>query len=322
MANHSAMQAVSQPLFFTYLIFWVWEVDNPTFMWTWIIVNILVAVTIVVSRIYLGAHHIQDIVTGSLLGVAVGAFYCVLGPALDQYLAGGTWRVPLVLTSLLALLVMIHPNEIYLQTPLARFNQTISQAGYLVSATVAGCSSGAIIGSWFVAQNPDLFYVVSVWDHPQLVLLRFLVGPVVLLVVYVGCKKVLRALLLALWKLFEIPLFDPPYKIHETPSAAVAPNPSDNKNLYVERTGGNLYLKYASSPSRKPYQRHTKNAASWSLKLPGNSATIQRLGLGPYLSLLFGSGMQIMPIVKFVQYLLLTFGGFFPVPALFSMLGI
>lgn len=311
------MQAVSQPLFFTYLIFSVWGVNDIAFMWQWIGVNLLVTLTIMASRIYLGAHHLQDIVTGSLLGVAVGALYCVIGPMMDEAIAVGSWRVPVGITSALALLVMIHPNEIFLNTSVARFNQTISQAGYLVSATVAGCASGAVIGSWFVAQNQHLFNVVSLRESPMIVLARFVLGPLLCAALYVGCKKLLRTLLISLWQKFEIPLFDPPHKLPENapgvPAAAA-------KNLYMEKTGGTIYLTYTTQPSRKPYQRHTKNAASWSMRLSRDSF-LHRWGLEPYCALLFGSGMQVMPIVKFLQYLLLTFAGFFPIPALFTLLG-
>lgn len=312
-STHS-MQAVSQPLFFTYLIFYVWNVESEWYLWTWLAGNGLITLTIIASRIYLGAHHVQDVTVGAVLGVGVGLMYCYLGTLLDTYLAVGSWQVPLCTTALLAGLVMIHPNEIYLKTRLSRFNQTVSQNGYLVSATVAGCASGAILGAWAVAQHPHVFYAVSLSQHPKLVLLRFIVGPVICATLYVACKKLLRAVLLSLWRIFEIPLFDPPAK---------APTDQETKQLYMEKTGGTIYLNYATQPMRKkaPYQRHTKNAASWSLQLSRDSM-IHRLGLNSSFAVLFGSGMQVMPIVKFVQYLLLTFVGFFPVPALFSLLGI
>lgn len=247
--------------------------------------SVIVSGTIMISRMYLGAHHVQDVFAGATLGILIGLSWCIIGPWIDVSLEQGSLLAPLMWTAVLAFMLVIHPNEVYIHHSRAHFHQTVSQAGYLVSATVTGCASGAIIGSWFAIQYADKLVVTSITEHPRLVLLRFLVGPICCAAVYVLSKLTLRPAFIQLWKLLGIPLFDPPHKMGLEQSV---PQP-------------------APHPRSGRAKSRSSNGVAGILKTPNKGEKY---------------GYQIMPYVKFLQYGFLTFAGFFPLPLLYHAMGI
>lgn len=84
------MQAVSLPLFVTYFFFVARGVDDMKLFYQWNGLMTVVTLSIVFSRLYLGAHHLQDVAAGIIAGLTLGAVYSYLSPTIDFYLEHGS----------------------------------------------------------------------------------------------------------------------------------------------------------------------------------------------------------------------------------------
>jgi hypothetical protein len=291
-STHS-WQAVSIPIYLTWYIFGLSGETDSTFALKWAVGVLIVSSTIATSRIYLGAHHLQDVVAGLALGATWGTTYAlILSELLDSYLFSGGWKVPVVTTLILVIVILLHPNEIHLNTRLAAFNQTTSQSAYLVSSSVGGCAAGVCFGSWCEAQYPQFVYVNSL-DYPLTVVTRFIVGFALIAFLYLSLRKVLRLAMLGLFLFLNVPIFDPPYKLDPT---------------YVEKQKAEL----ASMNIKSGNFRFTV----------AKNSIIHRFGLAPYFRVMMGSGIQVMPVVKFLQYFSLGWMGMFGAFVCFSYIGV
>lgn len=67
-------------------------------------------ISIVLGRLYCGMHGFFDVVIGSILGVAIAAVEIAWGEAFQDWIIGGTYMNPLLLTLLILVLVRSHPE--------------------------------------------------------------------------------------------------------------------------------------------------------------------------------------------------------------------
>jgi hypothetical protein len=284
---------MSIPIFLTYYLFQAGELNDIPFALKWVTGMIALSTTIAASRIYLGAHHLQDVVAGLFLGALWGSSYAlVISDLLDTHIFTGGWRTPVATTLMFVLMILIHPNEIHLKTRLAAFDQTTSQSAYLVSSAVAGCAAGVCFGSWCEAQFPHLVYVVSI-NYTGALATRFLIGFSLIAFIYLALRKMLRLTMLGVFLFLNVPLFDPPAKIDP---------------MYLKKQQEELAMMKISSG------RYRFTVAKNSI--------VHRFGLAPYFGTMMGSGIQVMPIVKFVQYFSLGWMGMFGAFACFSFLAV
>ena len=87
-----ALQAVSLPIFLTYYIFWNLGYGDTTLFTYWMSLMVFLAASIVLSRLYLGAHYVQDVVAGVVVGTLIGLSYSRISTAIDFYLATGSYK--------------------------------------------------------------------------------------------------------------------------------------------------------------------------------------------------------------------------------------
>ena len=149
----------------------VWGVIAASFRQTWLwIVAILLMILIGFSRIYLGVHFPTDVLSGWTVGAVFLAVYLVLEPRIEAWLkqAGLTAQLALAVIAPLALL-LLYPTK-----------DTTSAMAVLMGMGVGVALTRQMIH--FSAAGP-------LWQRG----VRFLVGAIMLLVLYVGLKLLFPA---------------------------------------------------------------------------------------------------------------------------------
>jgi hypothetical protein len=149
----------------------VWGIIAASFRKAWLwVVAILMMILIGFSRIYLGVHFPTDVLCGWTVGAILLAVYLVLEPRIEAWLkqAGLAAQLALAVIAPLALL-LLHPTK-----------DTTSSMAVLMGMGVGVALTRQMIH--FSAAGP-------LWQRG----VRFLVGAIVLLVLYVGLKLVFPA---------------------------------------------------------------------------------------------------------------------------------
>lgn len=148
-----------------------WGVIAASFrkVWLWV-VAILMMILIGFSRIYLGVHFPTDVLCGWAVGAIFLGVYLALEPRIEAWLkqAGLSAQLALAVIAPLALL-LLHPTK-----------DTTSPMAVLMGMSVGVALTRQMIH--FSAAGP-------LWQRG----VRFLVGAIVLLVLYVGLKLVFPA---------------------------------------------------------------------------------------------------------------------------------
>lgn len=149
----------------------VWGIIAASFRKAWLwVVAILMMILIGFSRIYLGVHFPTDVLCGWTVGAILLAVYLVLEPRIEAWLkqAGLAAQLALAVIAPLALL-LLHPTK-----------DTTSSMAVLMGMGVGVALTRQMIS--FSTAGP-------LWQRG----VRFLVGAIVLLVLYVGLKLVFPA---------------------------------------------------------------------------------------------------------------------------------
>jgi len=135
---------------------------------TWFtIAAILIVLLIGISRIYLGVHFPTDVFAGWIIGLILLAVYVVAKSPLEKWLSGlNFWLQLLVAVGVPLLLLLLNQTS-----------DAITSAG-----TLFGIAVGLVFARRYVS-----FSVRGTWWHR---VLRFLIGFIVVLALYVGLKAV------------------------------------------------------------------------------------------------------------------------------------
>ena len=131
------------------------------------IVAIVLILLIGFSRVYLGVHFPTDVLIGWIIGLILLAIYVITRSPLERWISGLNLWLQLLLAVAVPLILLL-------------FNQTndaITSAG-----TLFGISVGLVFARRYVS-----FGVRGPWWH---LVLRFLIGFIVVLALYLGLKKV------------------------------------------------------------------------------------------------------------------------------------
>jgi hypothetical protein len=289
-STHS-LQAVSLPIWFTVYIIREWGYNSLSFLVWWIPLAIVWALALSWSRLYLGAHSVQDVVAGWVVGAVLSSTYCLFYRTFEQKLMDGDLHCASQIVAFAVLIMYLHPMEVFINTSLSKWSIIMSQSGYLTSCDLAGVLAGAAIGTTSAPKNVP----ISVFERPYAALFRFTVGPAIAAGVYILARKTLRSILLIGYNAVGLPVFDPPAKPAQIPPT-----------LTLKKEGDRVSFE-------------TLNVHAWT---NGPAPTFQRLTQSNLGLLLLGSGFQIMPIAKFLQYAALSWTVCTGAPLVFKALGL
>lgn len=290
-STHS-LQALSLPLFFTVYFIREWGWSSPSFLMWWIPLAITWTLTLSWSRLYLGAHSLQDVLSGWAVGFVLSVSYCFIATHLEKKLLSHDAFVIGQVCAFAALIIYLHPMEIFINTSLSKWSILVSQSGYLTSCDLAGVLAGLSIGCLLLPDNVP----ISVLDRPYASLFRLIVGGSLSAAVYVAARRTLRSILLTGYNAVGIPVFDPPAKVVQIPPT-----------LTLKKEGDRVSFE-------------SLNVHKWTIG--GPAPNFQRLTQSYLGLLLLGSGIQIMPIAKFLQYIALSWTVSCGTPMLFHALGL
>ena len=291
MPSTHSLQAISLPLWLT--VYLVRECDVVSWSWFawWIPAALTWMLCISWSRLYLGAHTVQDVVMGWIVGAVISIAYCFIYPHLGPKLLAGDAHACGQLFAFSLLVMYLHPMEVFINTSMSKWSIIVSQSGYLTSCDLAGVLAGIAIG---VPITPKSF-PISVLERPYTSVIRFLVGGTLAAIIYVLARKTLRSILLLGYNAVGIPTFDPPAKTAQIPPTLTLKKEGDR----VSFESLNVY-KFNNGPAPN---------FQW--------LTQSYLGL-----LLLGSGIQVMPIAKFLQYTALSWTVSTGAPLLLEAIGL
>lgn len=291
MPSTHSLQAVSLPIWLTCYLIRDYGFTSPGFLLWWFPFVIFWALLLSWSRLYLGAHSLQDVVAGWVVGAVLGVSYCFFYPSWEVKLMAGDVQFASQVIAFAVLIMYLHPMEVFINTSLSKWSIIVSQSGYLTSCDLAGVLAGASLGATSMPKNVP----ISVFERPYAALFRFTVGPILAATVYVLARKTLRSLLLIGYNAVGIPLFDPPAKQAQIPPT-----------LTLKKEGDRVSFE-------------TLNVHTWT---NGPSPNFQRLTQSRLGLLLLGSGFQIMPIAKFLQYAALAWTVCTGAPYVFLFFGL
>lgn len=202
-STHS-VQAAAVP---TWIMLNLFSTDDGTYP-LYLLVPIVMTLSFCIStsRIYLGAHTLQDVIAGYCIGLFLSLSYFSFTLKVEFLLSYGSYMVPLSILLWNTILILIHPIEYSVKHSTGKYNLGYSQSGYLTSTGLCGVIMGTTFGSWMFPDSHENI-ALTVFQ----VVLRYMVGVICCAVVYLVSKLVLRELLLNIYKTLKIPLFDPPY---------------------------------------------------------------------------------------------------------------
>jgi hypothetical protein len=286
-----ALQAVSLPLWFGWYLAFHWGWASPKFFLVFIPLALIWAALISWSRLYLGAHTVQDLVAGWVVGLVISTIYCFICADIEARLMARDTQRASQIVAFSVLILLLHPMEVFINTGLSKWSIIVSQSGYLTSCDLAGVLAGAAIG---VTGAPDNV-PISVLERPYAGLFRFTVGPLLAGLVYFSSRKILRSVLLLGCNAVGLPVFDPPAKQAQIPPTLTLKKEGDRVSFE------SLNVHTFTNGTGPLHQRLTQS----------------HLGL-----LLLGSGFQVMPIAKFLQYAALSWTVCTGAPLVFQVLGL
>lgn len=267
-----ALQSISIPMWIIYYNFYQNENSNTILFVLSIFLACIISFCISMSRIYLGAHTLQDVVAGIAIGFIISLLYCSFTDYFEKLLTEGGIRIQIVILLFCIFLILIHPIEVFIKNKNGKFNISISQNGYITSSGLIGVGMGTAVGTWVF---PDSYNSIVPNKNFQILVQRYIIGSICCVTIYFLLKKIVTMLLLKLWEIFRIPLFNPPY--HGIAS-------EKEQAFYISRRKNNPH------------------------KFP--------------LNILIGSGFQIMPTVKFIQYASLAFMVLAGCPLIYASIGL
>lgn len=108
-SSHST-NAVSVALYAIYMLQGAREDHHPTAFLALQGLFYFYTVSIVFGRLYCGMHGFLDVIIGSALGAVIGVVQLMYGEDLDNYLFGGGYTSPLVVTLVILALIRVHPE--------------------------------------------------------------------------------------------------------------------------------------------------------------------------------------------------------------------
>lgn len=267
-----AVQSVSIPLWIIYYNFFQNENPNTLLLVLSVCLACILSFCISLSRIYLGAHTLQDVIAGIAIGFIISLFYCPLTDYFEKILTKGRVEVQIMIFLLCIVLILLHPVEVFIKNRTSKFHISISQNGYITSSGLIGVGMGTGVGSWIF---PDSYNTIVPLKNILNIFQRYIIGSICCIIIYIYSKKIVTSFLLKMWEVLNIPLFNPPYH----------------------------YL--LSEKDHELYKQKRKNLP---YKFP--------------LNILIGSGFQVMPAVKFIQYGSLAFMIMAGCPLIYAALGL
>lgn len=293
MPSTHSLQAISLPIWLTVYLIRDLGITSPTFLAWYIPCVFLWVLSISWSRLYLGAHSGQDIIAGWIVGTIVSLIYCLFSNTLEARLMAHDAQCAGQVFAFAVLITYLHPMEVFINNPLGKWSIIVSQSGYLTSCDLAGVIAGVAIG---IPGAPDNV-PISVFERPYAALFRVVVGGTLCAVTYILGRKILRSVLLLGYNAVGLPVFDPPAKNNQIPPTLTMTLKKEGDRVSFE----SLNVHTFTNGMTPGFQRFTQS----------------HLGL-----LLLGSGLQIMPIAKFIQYGALSFMVCSPAPHMFRAFGL
>jgi len=110
-------------------------------LWKWVILAVLHVAVVCLSRLYMGAHSVADVVAGVVLGSVILVPFVVWGREIDYWFATSEY-VPIVVFLVAIFAVLIYPKP------------PAWSESYGDTATIIGVASGAMVGIWAIAAPP------------------------------------------------------------------------------------------------------------------------------------------------------------------------
>lgn len=140
------------------------------------IIAVVVILGISLSRIVLGVHYPHDVIGGWLIGLVVLIAYVWAEPRVSRWLAGQSSSIQLVLAAVFpVLLIFLHPADTLGRYP--------AEDAVVPMSALAGLGVGLVL-----ERSRVRFQVEGEWWRRGL---RFLVGLIVIVVLYLGPKLIL-----------------------------------------------------------------------------------------------------------------------------------
>jgi len=228
MPSTHAINSMAMALVFAcHCLFTYDHVSSSMMTLFWAIFPLIWSGLISISRVYLGAHAIPDVVAGLFLGVLLGSLSFFTSELIQ---VSGNFFSMIFGLSIVVLVMLYHPVD---RSNALNFH--LSEGTFDYTPTLLGVAFGSISARYF---SPNPSWMCSNGFSLNL-LFRYLIGVPISAGIYFGVRTYVPGLLDLLLKKFEISAHYIPYKNYKnyvlhsvrTNSGLGSPNPSPQSSL-------------------------------------------------------------------------------------------